>query len=117
MTEKAPLPDREGKRTQRVMVINSQLHKLLPDCSLWNVVCEGCGWTAQFRTGREAGEGGWLRHKSTHHSRKYKVSPGHECPTTHIFKTVTEKGTKAARSESLPYQITSEGEPEARDDK
>lgn len=44
-------------------------------------------------------------------SQQYKDSlensPDHECPTTHIFKTATEKGTRAARSESMPYQMAS----------
>ena len=107
MREKAPLPGRGGKEHVGISDIHSHRNKPSSRHSVWNVECEGCGWTAQFRTGREAGEGGWEHHLKFHHSKTFEKSPGHECPSTHIFRIETEKQRAAAKTEGVPYQMTS----------
>lgn len=108
--QKAPLRATGGKHTKRETIIHSLSNKVFLKNSIWNVACEGesCGWTAQFATGREATEAGWQHHKSVYHSRKFRNSTDYECPSTQIFKVVTEKHGFPVSSGHRTGQITSD---------
>ncbi len=108
MTQKAPSPGKGRKQTTSGSRINSQSNKAMRENSVWNVICEspGCGWSAQFATGREAGEAGWKHHR-THHQEKTGNSHHGNCPSTHIFKTAKGKGHFPVSFTGEAYQKTS----------
>ncbi len=119
MKPRVPPPWQEGKQTKRIKVINSPAHKLSAQNSVWNVVCEGCGWTAQFRTGREAGDGGWEHHKTAHHN-KHTAKSVNTCDgaATRIFRGfVHNSNAQAAKLKGEAHRITPAVEPEGRDKK
>ncbi len=100
MTQKAPSPARGRKQTATNSVTHSHSNKLSSENSIWNVECEGagCGWSAQFSTGREAGEAGWKHHRTVHHYRS-------ECPSTYVFKSARAKS-------AFPVSFTGQAYPE-----
>ena len=110
--EKPPLRVTGGKHTASNSHINSHSNKLSCENSVWNVICEGanCGWSAQFATGREAGEAGWAYHRTVYHN-KITAKSVNTCDgaATHIFKTVVRnKNAQVARSRGTVYQATNE---------
>ena len=84
MTIKAHPRANGGKQHQQYKIILSN-YKNHSKSFIFRVVCEGCGWTAQFHTGKEAGEAGWKHHSEIHHAAKLSNSHKTECPVTRIF--------------------------------
>lgn len=117
MKQKAPLPWQGGKQASSVESINSHRNKSLLQHSNWNVNCEGCGWNAQFRTGREAGEAGWAHHKTTHHNKRTAKSMNTcDGAATPIFRQLILNGSvRAAKLKDETHQITSEVEQGAQE--
>ena len=118
MTIKAHPRANGGKQHQHVEIIASN-YKILSVTIIFEVVCEGCGWTAQFHTGKEAGEVGWAHHKTVHHNKHTEKSVNTcDGAATRIFcQFVHNRDAQAAKLKGMSHQITSAVEPGGRDDK
>ena len=118
MTIKAHPGANPGKQHQHIKIIASN-YKNHSQSSTFEAVCEGCGWSAQFHNGKEAGEAGWAHHKTAHHNKHTEKSLNTcDGAATRIFcQFVHNRSAQAAKLKGGAHQIASAVEPEGRDKK